>query len=752
MATLARWCFQHRRLVLFLWIAALVGLTALGRVTGSDYKDAFSLPGTDSQKAIDILERDFPAQSGDSASIVLHARTGALSDPAVEPRATEMLAKIADLPHVAEVVSPFTADGEGQTNPDGTTAFATVALDLPGNELPLDDIERLVDTARSYDSGALQVELTGQVVAIVEQPQQSASELIGVVAAAVILFLAFGSLLAVTLPLITAIMALGVGMALIVQVSHLTTVAEFSTMLATLIGLGVGIDYALFIVNRHRIGLRAGRTPEESAVTAVNTSGRAVIFAGMTVCIALLGLFALGVTFLYGVALAAALTVAMTMLASVTLLPALLGFYGSKVLSRRQRRRMAEHGPEPEQPSGFWWRWAKGVERRPAVLAVLSAGVIVLIAIPFLSLRLGSSDLGNGADTKTSKRGYDLLADGFGPGFNGPFMLVTEINSPADLQTMNQAVEAARKAEGVASVTPPRQSPNGHAAIATLYPTTSPQAAETATLLDRLRDDVIPAATGGAASPVYVGGITAVFEDFSGVLSSKLPLFIGIVVVLAFLLLVVVFRSLLIPLTASLMNLLAVGAAFGAVVAVFQWGWLSDLLGISPGPIESFLPVMLFAILFGLSMDYEVFLVSRMHEEWTARRDNRIAVSLGQAETGRVISAAGAIMTLVFASFILGDDRVIKLFGLGLALAILLDAFVIRTVLVPALMHLFGRANWWLPKGLDRVLPRVSVESAEDIEEIRHTPLPADAVGDTVPAQPHGPADGRDATEPERAH
>ncbi|CAI7976067.1 putative drug exporter of the RND superfamily [Frankia sp. Hr75.2] len=752
MATLARWCFQHRRLVLFLWIAALVGLTALGRVTGSDYKDAFSLPGTDSQKAIDILERDFPAQSGDSASIVLHARTGALSDPAVEPRATEMLAKIADLPHVAEVVSPFTADGEGQTNPDGTTAFATVALDLPGNELPLDDIERLVDTARSYDSGALQVELTGQVVAIVEQPQQSASELIGVVAAAVILFLAFGSLLAVTLPLITAIMALGVGMALIVQVSHLTTVAEFSTMLATLIGLGVGIDYALFIVNRHRIGLRAGRTPEESAVTAVNTSGRAVIFAGMTVCIALLGLFALGVTFLYGVALAAALTVAMTMLASVTLLPALLGFYGSKVLSRRQRRRMAEHGPEPEQPSGFWWRWAKGVERRPAVLAVLSAGVIVLIAIPFLSLRLGSSDLGNGADTKTSKRGYDLLADGFGPGFNGPFMLVTEINSPADLQTMNQAVEAARKAEGVASVTPPRQSPNGHAAIATLYPTTSPQAAETATLLDRLRDDVIPAATGGAASPVYVGGITAVFEDFSGVLSSKLPLFIGIVVVLAFLLLVVVFRSLLIPLTASLMNLLAVGAAFGAVVAVFQWGWLSDLLGISPGPIESFLPVMLFAILFGLSMDYEVFLVSRMHEEWTVRRDNRIAVSLGQAETGRVISAAGAIMTLVFASFILGDDRVIKLFGLGLALAILLDAFLIRTVLVPALMHLFGRANWWLPKGLDRVLPRVSVESAEDIEEIRHTPLPADAVGDTVPAQPHGPADGRDATEPERAH
>ncbi|WP_242424125.1 MMPL family transporter, partial [Frankia sp. EI5c] len=589
-----------------------------------------------------------------------------------------------------------------------------------------------------------QVETTGQVAAVVEQAEQSASELIGIVAAAVILFLAFGSLLAVTLPLITALAALGVGISLIVQVSHLTSVAEFSTMLATLIGLGVGIDYALFIVNRHRIGLRAGRSPEEAAVNAVNTSGRAVIFAGLTVCIALLGMFALGVTFLYGVALSAALTVAMTMLASVTLLPALLGFYGQKVLSRRERRRIAANGPEPERPSGFWWRWAKGVERRPAILAVLATGAIVVVAIPFLSLRLGSSDLGNGSDTKSSKRGYDLLADGFGPGFNGPLMLVSEISSPTDLQTLDQAIEAARDTEGVASVTPARQSPNGRAAIATLYPTSSPQSPDTAKLLDRLRDDVIPSATAGAAAPVYVGGLTAVFEDFSNVLSGKLPLFIGVVVVLAFILLVAVFRSLLIPLTASVMNLLAVGAAFGVVVAVFQWGWLSDVFGLSPGPIEAYLPVMLFAILFGLSMDYEVFLVSRMHEEWTARRDNRVAVSLGQAETGRVVSAAGAIMTLVFASFILGDERVIKLFGLGLALAIAIDAFVIRTILVPALMHLFGRANWWLPSGLDRILPRLSVEAADDLGEVEAPVVSHSAMGE-VPAQPHDPA------QPERA-
>ncbi|WP_018639654.1 MMPL family transporter [Parafrankia elaeagni] len=744
MAKLARWCFQHRWLVLFVWVAALVGLTVLGRVTGDDYKDTFSLPGTDSQRAIDLLERDFPAQSGDSASIVLHARTGTLNDAALRAQITDLVDELAELPHVTEVIGPFSPQGEGQINQAGTTAFATVALDLPGNELAVSDIEHVVDTARSYDRDALQVEATGQVAAVTEQAEQGASELIGIVAAAVILFLAFGSLLAVTLPLITALAALGVGLSLTVQVSHLTSVAEFSTMLATLIGLGVGIDYALFIVNRHRIGLRAGRSPEDAAVNAVNTSGRAVIFAGMTVCIALLGLFALGVTFLYGVALSAALAVAMTMLASVTLLPALLGFYGRKVLSRRERRRIDANGPEPEQPSGFWWRWAKGVERRPAILAVVSAAAIAVIAIPFFSLRLGSSDLGNGSESKSTKRGYELLAEGFGPGFNGPFILATEISGPADLQTFERTIEAARDTEGVASVTPPRESPNGRAAIATLYPSSSPQAPETAELLERLRDDVIPRATAGAA-PVYVGGGTATFEDFAAVLADKLPLFIGIVVALAFILLVAVFRSLLIPLTASLMNLLAVGAAFGAVVAVFQWGWLSDVFGISPGPIEAFLPVMLFAILFGLSMDYEVFLVSRMHEEWVARRDNRIAVSLGQAETGRVVSAAGAIMTLVFASFILGDERVIKLFGLGLALAIAIDAFVIRTILVPALMHLFGRANWWLPRSLDRVIPHLSVESADDLPEVDPEGLPL-GLSDEVPQQPHG------STEAERTH
>ncbi|THJ75867.1 MMPL family transporter [Candidatus Frankia alpina] len=736
MASLARWCFRHRRLVLLLWIVAIVGLGGISQAAGSDYKDAFSLPGTDSQKAIDLLQRDFPAASGDSATIVLHSKNGtAITDPALRAPATEMLAKLVKVPHVTDVGSPYGPRGASQISKDGLTAFATVDFDQQGIDLAKDDIQRLVDTARGYDSNTLQVEATGQVMSITEQAKQSYSELIGIVAAAIILFLAFGSLLAVTLPLITAIVALGVGSLLIILLSHVLTIAEFSPVLATLIGLGVGIDYALFIVNRHRIGLRAGKSPEQAAITAVNTSGRAVLFAGITVCIALLGMFALGVSFLYGVAISAAVAVAMTMAAAVTLLPALLGFYGMRVLSKRDRRKLADIGPEHENVAGFWWRWAKGIERRPRLFAVISGVVILVIAIPFFSLRLGSSDLGNGDPAKTTKRGYDLLADGFGPGFNGPFTIVAEIKSPQDTANLNAVVKAARATPGVASVSEPRPSPNGQASIVSLYPTTSPQDEATSKLLNKLRDDIVPQAN-QSGTGIYVGGITAIFEDFSSTLSSKLPLFIGIVVVLAFLLLVAVFRSLLVPLTASVMNLLAVGAAFGVVVAVFQWGWGESLFSISGGPVEAFIPVILFAILFGLSMDYEVFLVSRMHEEWTARRDNRLAVSLGQAETGWVISAAGAIMTLVFASFILGDERVIKLMGLGLASAIVIDAFIIRTILVPSLMHIFGKVNWWVPAWLDRILPRISVESADDIEELQHTPLPADAL--STAGQPAG--------------
>ncbi len=728
MASLARWCFRHRWIVLLLWFGALLGFGGAAYAAGTDYKNNFSLPGTESQQAIDLLKREFPAASGETTSVVLHARSGTLYNPVVEADATAMLQRVADLPRVVDVTSPFEPRGAEQFTRDGTTAFATVALDDQAVEIPRDELKAIIDTARAADGGALQVELSGTAVSIVEQPQQNTSELLGVVAAAIILFIAFGTLLAMTLPLVAAVIALGVGMACIGLVSHVMSIAQFGPTLATLIGLGVGIDYALFIVNRHRIGLRAGKTPEEAAVTAINTSGRAVLFAGLTVCIALLGMYALGVTFLYGVAISATLTVSLTMATAVTLLPALLSFYGMKVLGRAERVQLTHKGPEPAHPSGFWWRSARRIERRPAMYATVSAILILITALPFFALRLGSGDEGNGSPSRTSRRAYDLLASGFGPGFNGPFTLVAAIHSPADTNALEAVVTALRTVPGIAFVTPPRSSPNGEAATVAVFPTTSPQDAQTAALLKRLRGTIIPQATRGSALDVKVGGTTATFQDFSDVLTSKLPLFIGVVVALAFSLLVAVFRSVIVPLTASVMNLLAVGSAFGVIVAIFQWGWFAGIVGVKGGPIEPFLPVMLFAILFGLSMDYEVFLVSRMHEEWLVRRDNRIAVSLGQAETGRVITAAGAIMTVVFASFTLADDRVIKLFGMGLAVAVLIDAFVVRALLVPALMHLFGKANWWLPRWLDHLLPSVSVEAPEEIEEIRNTPVPAEVI------------------------
>jgi RND superfamily putative drug exporter len=719
--------------VLLSWIVGLVVLGGLSTSIGSSIKDNFDLPNTESTRAINLLKQEFPAASGEDMTVVLRARQGTVTDPAISSTVTAMLAKVGKLPHVTKVASPYGPKGADQLSKDHRIAFATVSLDVQSNDVPVSDLKNIVNTARAAQDPALQVEATGTPVARAEQSNPGGpSEIVGFVAAAVVLFIAFGSLLAMTLPLITALLALVAAQCVIGLLTHAMSIGTIGPILASLIGLGVGIDYALFIVNRHRSGLRAGRSIEESAVTAVNTSGRAVLFAGATVCIALLGMFALGVSFFYGLAVAASVAVLFTMFASITLLPALLGFYGQKVLGRKERRRLAERGPSGPEVSGLSWRWARLVERRPAAMGVLAIVVIGVLATPFFSLRLGSSDQGNDPTSQTSRRGYDLLADGFGPGFNGPFLLTARINSPDDLTRLNALANSLKRDPGVDSVAATNVSPNGRAATISLFPTTSPQAKQTSDLLKRLRHTEIPAVTGRNGPVVYVGGITASYDDFARVLSGKLPLFIGIVVALAFLLLMVVFRSLLVPLMASVMNLFAVSAAFGVLVAVFQWGWLANLVGVHNGPIEAWLPVMLFAILFGLSMDYEVFLVSRMHEEWLKRRDNQAAVTFGQAETGRVISAAAAIMTLVFLSFALIPERGVKEFGLGLALAVLIDALIIRTILVPALMHLFGPANWWLPRWLDRSLPRLAVEG--DVEgEIEPVPL--------VPAQGREPAD-----------
>jgi putative drug exporter of the RND superfamily len=714
MRALARWCFTHRFVVLGAWIAALVIIGGFNAKAGSGYTDSFSLPGTESTTALNLLTDNFNAESTDTNQVVFSARD--VNDPQTRARIERTLKEIADGPHVERVDSPFARGAAArQISKDGTVAFANVHMDgaQPIADVPKSAYDKLISTAEDARGDGLKVELGGSgIQQATQQPGGGPSEFLGFLAAAVVLAIAFGSLWATLLPLFTAVLALGCGLSLTGLLAHVIDIATFSPTLATLIGLGVGIDYALFVVTRHRNAIKAGRDPEAACVRALNTSGRAVLFAGGTVIVALLGLLVLGVSFLNGVAFASAIVVLTTMTAAVTLIPALLGLIGMRALSRRERRRLAERGPSDPKVEGFWPRWARIVQDHRIPLAAAALLVMLALAIPALSLRLGSSDAGQDPPSSTTRKAYDLLAKGFGAGFNGTFQIVARTpEGKADLPKVQQLADTLRKTDGLASVSPPVQSPNGRIALIEARPSTAPQDEATSKLIDTLRDDVVPNAAGGL--PVYVGGITAIFDDFAGVLTDKLPQFIAVIVLLGCLLLMIAFRSVLIPLTAAVMNLLAAGAAFGVVTLVFQEGFLAGPLGVGTGPIEAFLPVMMLAILFGLSMDYQVFLVSRMHEEWMNTEDNGHSVRIGQAATGRVITAAATIMILVFGSFLLAGQRVIAEFGIGLASAVFLDAFVLRTVLVPATMHMLGRRNWWLPRGLDRMLPRLAVEGVE---------------------------------------
>jgi putative drug exporter of the RND superfamily len=693
---------------------ALIGFFGLGRLTGSAYSNSDSLPGTDSAKALQVLTTDFPAQAGDGDQIVVRARHGTLRSPAAKTAVTSMLARLAQLPDVRSVTSPYGRGG--QINRDGTIGLATVNLDAQAQNIPNSAVTRLISTAQSADSSLLNVQLGGAAIENVATGGGGdyTSVLLGIVLALVVLFFAFRrSVLGAVLPLISALVAIGAGLSIVSILTHAISVASWVPTVAVLVALGVGVDYALFVVSRHRSGLLAGQAPEDAAVTALNTSGRAVLLAGLTVCAALLGLFALPDPSLYGVAITITLTVGLTMAASLTLLPAMLGFLGPKVLRRAERTRLAQHGRQVEQAGAFWLRWAEGLGRRPTIPAVLALAMIAILALPALSIRTGLLDASTDPPSSTTYQAYHLLAKGFGPGLNGPLDVVGQVASPADRAHFAAFVGSARSQPGVAGIVPPQLSPNGKAEVAEVFPATGPQDAATTTLLDRLRAGV-PRAQAGSTLAIHIGGTTAANADYSQVLSSKLPQFLAVVVGLAFLLLLVVFRSLLIPLVASIMNLLSFGVALGVMTAAFQFGWGKPVLGFSQaGPIEAWIPAMMFAILFGLSTDYEVFLVSRMHEEWTLTGDNKRAVIRGQAETGRVITAASLIMILVFASFIFGGQMAIQQVGLGFAAAIFVDAYIIRTVLVPAMMHVLGRANWWAPAWLDRILPRLHVEPAE---------------------------------------
>ncbi|MFD5662496.1 MMPL family transporter [Streptomyces hirsutus] len=747
MTALARWCVRRRLITVLLWLLALGGVAAGAFATGNAYSNDYEVPGTESGYATELLREGFPDLSGDSDTVVWHTPSGSVLDSDVEQSMTRALDRIQDLPGVAAVSGPYGDDGTGGISADGRTAYATVVFDDLAKDIDEGEAAAVLATAEAAQTDGLQVELGGSAAALTGAPEGHLAEIVGVAVAAVVLFLAFGSLAASLLPIATALVGVGTAYASIVLLGHVMTVADFAPMLGMLIGLGVGIDYALFIVTRHRRGLKRGLSVAEAATEAVATTGRAVVFAGATVCIALLGMLILRLNFLNGVAVAASLTVVLTVAASVTLLPALLSLIGMRALSRRERRRLAETGPQPELPTGFAARWAAFVERRPKLLGVLALAVMAVLALPTSSLHLGTSDQGNDPKTSTTRQAYDLLADGFGPGVNGPLTLVTEVDGAADRLALDRIGPVLGGTEGVASVGPVVHSADGRIAYLSVVPESSPQSKRTSDLVDRLREDVLPRAEAGTTLDVRVGGVTAGYDDFADVIIGKLPLFVGVVIGLGCLLLLLAFRSVAIPIKAAAMNVAAVAAAFGVVVAIFQWGWGSELLGLgSAGPIEPFLPVIMVSVLFGLSMDYQVFLVSRMYEEWLETGDNRRAVRVGLAETGRVINSAAVIMISVFLAFVLTGDRVIAMFGIALAAAVALDAFVLRTLLVPALMHLLGGANWWLPRRLDRILPRISIEPPESRAAHERLAAATDAEVEDVLAEKERKTDVRHTT------
>jgi RND superfamily putative drug exporter len=678
---IASWAVRRRWQALAAWVLVLVAVTAAAQVVGANYHNDFSLPGTESQQALDALESQHPSSAGAPVQIVVSA-PGGLGSGRVDP----MLAQIRSLPHVAGVSDLVVADSK-------TIGYATVTLDGQSQDVPPADVRRIIDTAQQAAGDGLQVELGGDPVRGAQESSGGASEGVGLLAAMVILVFLFGSLLAASLPIIIAVFAVGGAIGLVALASHLATVADFTLPLMILVGLGVGIDYALLVFSRYRSEILAGLPRDRAVSRALDTAGRTVFFAGCTVIVALLGLVVLGLGSLQGVAVAVALTVLVTMLASLTLLPALLAIFGRR-LERSARRRL-ERSARRSADRDRWRRWSTAVQRRPVVAALLPLAALVALSAPLLGLRLGFADAGTDPADSTSRKAYDLLSEGFGPGFNGPLAVV--VSSPAAAADAQQALSTV---DGVASAHA------GGPGTVIVIPTSGPQDAATTDLVTRLREDVLPGVAARTGATFLVGGSTAAVVDFAEAVANRLPLFIGIVVGLSALLLLLVFRSLLIPLKAAVLNLLSVGAALGVVTLVFQRG----VLGEQPGPVEAYVPVMIFAIVFGLSMDYEVFLLARMHEAWRRDGDPDAAIAEGMATTGRVVTAAAAIMVVVFGSFLLSPDRMLRQFGLGLASAVLLDAAVIRCLIVPAVMQLFGRRAWWLPGPLARRLPAVALE------------------------------------------
>ena len=718
LARLARFSYQRRKLVLLGWVAFLIVAIVGGGALKGEWSTSGRLPGTDSQRAYDLLKDQFPARAGEDSAFVF-------GDITKNPGAVaSFLDQAAKVPGVGSV------ERQPQISPNGRVATASFTLLTEDNDaqtkLAVTELKKLAEPLE--DNGG--VAFTNWRFDEMEMP---ASEGLGLLAAVVVLLVAFGSVLAMGLPIVTALLGIGIGVSLISVLARFMSTPDFTPQVASMIGLGVGIDYALFIVSRYRDALSRLRPPADAVVEAITTAGRAVLFAGMTVMISVLGMLLMGMSFLYGMAVGTSIAVAVAVAAALTLLPALLGFIGFNIdkLSIHRKNKVRTR-------ISIWTRWADFVQRRPIPIAAIGFVILAGASLPVFGMRLGMADAGNNAEGTTTKTAYDLTASGFGAGANGPMLIVADTSQGSE--GLPAVTAALRQVPGVVMVSDFQPSPNGKAAIATLIPSTGPQEEATTSLVHHLRDDVVPAATAGSNLKIHIGGTTASGIDFSTLISGRLPIFIGAVLVLSFLLLLMVFRSVLVPLKAVLMNLLSIGAAYGVIVAVFQWGWLGSIVGVSGAPIEAWAPMMLFAIVFGLSMDYEVFLLSAVKEEYDATGDNAHAVSSGLAITARLITAAALIMVCVFASFVLMDMRAMKLMGLGLAVAVAVDATIVRIVLVPATMELLGNANWWLPKWLDRILPHLAVEGSPS-----HTPAGAPApIPAPVPAG-RKDEDGEDA-------
>ena len=694
---------RHPWWVIGITVLILLACAGLYTAAAGKYGDAYVIPGADSQQLVDLLEERFPSTAGDSAYVVVAPRNG-MDDSEAKAEVEGLIADLAALPGVAGVLSPY--EMPGQISADGSMAIIDVRYLDSAENADESDVRQLLTLREEKSRTDFQIEVGGPVVRPVEREAPGNSEAISLAAAGIVLLIAFGSVVAMGVPILTALIALVAGFFLVGSMSSVVAMPSFTPQFAAMIGIGVGIDYALLIVTRFREARAQGAGVDESIAIAQGTAGRSVIFAGSTVVIALLGLWAAGLPAIGWVGVASSLLVALAVCVALLVLPAILRLTGPH-MDRWRIPGLAL--PASDNETGLGYRFARLIQRHSIVFLVLSTGLLVTLALPVLDIRLGSSDAGNNPPSFTSRRAYDLIETGFGPGFNGPILVGLKIDDPDPVVLLGLPVRIAQT-ENVAAVTPPRLNEDGSAAVMTVIPGSAPQDERTPTLVRELRAALDEQLTGTGVEPM-VGGPTAMFIDVGDRMSQRLPFFMAGVIGLSFVLLTVLFRSAVVAAKAAVMNVLSIGASFGVLVMVFQWGWLGNVVGVErEGPIESFLPMMLFAVLFGLSMDYEVFLVSRVREEYLRRGDNGEAVARGVAVTSRVISAAAAIMIAVFLSFALSDQRVVKEFGIGLAVAIFVDATIVRLVLVPSAMQLMGRANWWMPRWLDKLIPHIGVE------------------------------------------